>query len=83
MPMHEGLPVAGYQPQAESRVILVNENKATEEKLLRLIESLQMGGTGDPRCLALAKTHLETGFMWLNRAIFQPGRVRLPEDPTE
>lgn len=83
MPMHEGLPVAGYQPQTDNRVELVNTNKGTEERLVRLIESLQMGGTGDPRCLALAKTHLETGFMWLNRAIFQPGRVRLPEDPAE
>lgn len=80
MPTHEGLPVAGYKPQTEIKVDLVNANKVTEEHLLRTIESLA-GGIGDPRCLALAKTYLETGFMWLNRAIFQPGRAPLPGDP--
>ena len=83
MPMHEGLPVAGYQPQTENRVDLVNTNKVTEERLLRLIENLQLTGTGDPRWLAIAKTGFEQAFMALNRAIFQPGRVRLPEDPQE
>ena len=34
----------------------------------------------DPRWLAVAKTHLQEGFMALNRAVFQPGRVALPED---
>ena len=81
--MHEGLPVAGYQPQTETRVDLVNANKQTEERLLRLIEGLARDDIGDPRCLALARTELQAGFMWLNRAIFQPGRVRLPEDPQE
>jgi hypothetical protein len=34
----------------------------------------------DPRFLALARTHLQIGFMALNRAVFQPQRIRLPED---
>lgn len=34
----------------------------------------------DPRWVAIARTHFQEGFMALNRAVFQPGRVKLPED---
>lgn len=34
----------------------------------------------DGRMAALAITNLQQGFMWLNRAVFQPGRVTLAED---
>lgn len=34
----------------------------------------------DPRWLAVAKTHFQEGFMALNRAVFQPQRIKLPED---
>lgn len=76
--MAQGLPVHGYREQADDNIALVNENKITEEKLLRLIESL--AGVGDGRWLAIAKTHLEQGFMALNRAIFKPTRVTLDGD---
>lgn len=80
MSVHEGLPVKGYQPQSESRVEIVNLNKVSEELLLRRIEMLDQSGNCDRRCLALAKTGIELAFMWLNRAVFQPSRVALPED---
>lgn len=50
MPTHEGLPVAGYKPQTEIRVDLVNANKVTEEHLLRAIAQPRK----DPRRLGLA-----------------------------
>ena len=34
----------------------------------------------DQRWLAIARTHIEQGFMALNRAIFRPQRVELDED---
>lgn len=34
----------------------------------------------DGRWLAIARTKFEEAFMALNRAVFQPGRVKLPED---
>lgn len=37
----------------------------------------------DPRWLAIARTHFHEGFMALNRAVFQPQRIRLPEDEIE
>lgn len=75
-----GLPVKGYRSQPQSAIDIVNENKVAEERLLRKIDDLQSGLGGDPRWLALARTHLEIGFMALNRAIFRPARIELPED---
>lgn len=75
------LPVAGYTPQSTDAVALVNEHKEMEERLLRRIDLLF--GTKeyyDPRWLAIAKTHIEQGFMALNRAVFKPKRISLPGD---
>jgi RyR domain len=79
---HQGLPVAGYQPQSNAKVAKVNEFKVDEERLLRKIEALGSGNdfTADMRWASIAKTHFQEGFMALNRAVFQPGRVTLPED---
>ncbi len=77
---HAGLPVKGYQAQDPLRIALVNQNKEAEERLLRQIETITGNPDYDQRWLAIAKTQLEQGFMALNRAIFRPGRVRLPED---
>jgi len=79
---HEGLPVKGYQPQSQGAVDTVNEHKLTEERLLRHLDQMMSKGEHvyDGRWLAIAKNHFEQGFMALNRAVFKPGRVKLPED---
>lgn len=77
---HNGLPVAGYKPQSDEKVAVVNFNKQLEERVLRQIESMNVNGEFDGRMMALAKTGIQEAFMWLNRAVFQPGRVELPED---
>jgi hypothetical protein len=79
---HQGLPVAGYKPQSEEKVALVNENKALEEQILRQMDRLASlpAGTVDPRWFSIGRTQIEQGFMALNRAVFQPGRVSLPGD---
>lgn len=86
------LPVAGYTPQSDARVTLVNEFKADEERLLRKLDALYnvtderglrrmtLPGDADPRWLAIARTGFEQAFMALNRAVFQPHRIKLPED---
>jgi hypothetical protein len=78
-----GLPVAGYKEQPMAAVRLVNMNKHREERLLRIIDDLIKGQDpqglaidSDPRWLAIARTHLEQGFMALNRAIFKPERIQ-------
>jgi hypothetical protein len=79
MPLHEGLPVAGYKPQSQNNVDLVNANKALEEEILRILDRLRTMDV-DQRWLAIGRTHLEEGFMAVNRSIFQPQRVKLPSD---
>lgn len=77
---HAGLPVAGYKPQSASNVDKVNANKAAEEALLRVCDELKNDHHVDQRWLAVARTGFEQAFMALNRSIFRPGRISLPED---
>lgn len=78
---HQGLPVSGYRPQSDQAVKFVNSNKRVEEKILRLLDDMkQMGDAVDQRWVAIGRTHIEEGFMAINRAVFMPARVSLPED---
>lgn len=77
---HKGLPVAGYLPQADDKVAVVNANKELEERCIRAAEAIRDAEGMDGRMAALAITNIQQGFMWLNRAVFQPSRVALPED---
>jgi hypothetical protein len=77
------LPVAGYTPQSAEKVALANEGKELEERYLRWLDKLEarakVTGHGG-RFVALARTHVETGAMFAIRSIFQPQRIKLPED---
>ncbi len=75
---HEGLPVSGYRPQSDVAVLLVNKNKQLEEETLRQIDQLRERGSIDYDWLEIGKRQIEQGWMAINRAVFQPGRVRLP-----
>jgi len=88
-PKDGALPVSGYKPQTESRVALVNGFKADEERILRKLDGLKYGTRPDPKTgqpavdvnwLFEGRRYIELGFMMVNRSIFQPGRVELPED---
>lgn len=80
MAEHSGLPVSGYKPQSDDRVAVVNVNKQLEERVLRQLDDLKQDPTVDQRWLAIGRTGIEQAFMAVNRAVFQPGRVALPED---
>lgn len=82
MSQHTGLPVAGYRPQSSSKVDLVNANKALEEQCLRALDALAADPDTDKRWLAIGRTAIENGWMAVNRSVFKPARVKLPEDPT-
>jgi hypothetical protein len=88
MTEHQGLPVAGYRSQKDIAVSLVNRNKQVEEQVLRILDELAtMRGPDAPanphelaldqRWLSIGRTHIEQGFMAINRAIFKPERVKL------
>jgi len=79
---YQSLLVHGYQAQSDSNVGQVNMNKLMEEDLLRRLDALKgiVQGADGHRWLAIGRTHIEEGFMAINRAIFQPSRVKLPSD---
>lgn len=80
MTEHAGLPVAGYQPQTDEKVQIVNRAKELEERVLRHLDSLSYDVSFDQRMVSIARTGIQEAFMWANRAVFQPSRITLPED---
>jgi len=82
---HKPLPVAGYTPQSDDNVKLADEFKHAEERYLRLLDKLMThhGHTPkyDQKWVAVARTHMQQANMAVVRAIFQPQRIKLPEDP--
>ncbi|MBN9335631.1 hypothetical protein [Devosia sp.] len=83
MSKNEGLKVPGYTAQSDENVALVTGFKQTEERLLRDLDVMFDSAEPhrfDKRWLSVAKTHFEQGFMALNRSVFQPQRIRLPDD---
>lgn len=83
MTTHSGLPVAGYQPQTDDKVQLVNRAKELEERVLRHLDNLRANPAVDQRMVSIAFTGIQEAFMWANRAVFQPSRISLPEEPAE
>lgn len=82
--------VPGYKTLSPAQLAAITGCKQLEERLLRQLDVLREGtwdnGEGvsfllcTPRELALARTHIEDGFMWLTRSIARPMRIALPED---
>lgn len=81
-PKDGALPVSGYKPQTESAVKTVNGFKELEERTLRCLDELATGDV-DKRWLAIGRTQMEQAWMAINRSVFQPGRVKLPEDKAD
>ena len=72
---HTPMPVKGYSPQSQDNVDLVNANKVIEERVLRQLDFVGEFSDIDQRWLAIARTHIEQGFMALNRSVFRPSRI--------
>tara|TARA_R110000868_G_scaffold368852_1_gene631984 strand:- start:8641 stop:8889 length:249 start_codon:yes stop_codon:yes gene_type:complete len=77
---HDGLPVSGYRPQSGDAVATVNASKEVEERVLRMLDDLSKDPDTDKRWLSIGRTAIEQGFMAVNRSVFKPARVQLPED---
>jgi hypothetical protein len=79
---NQPLPVKGYTPLNDAKVALANEGKEIEERYMRWLEKIEQQGEVDicPRFVALARTNIQQGAMWAIRSIFQPTRIKLPED---
>lgn len=71
--------IKGYRDLSQDEINLMNEAKAQGEQLGALIERLEAADFAqtsdqvpDKRSLALAKTNLQQGMMWLVRSIAKP-----------
>jgi hypothetical protein len=75
-------PIFGYKDVKPVTQELVDANKEREERLLRAVDEWNKINEAylDHRWLAIARTHFQQGFMAMNRAIFKPQRISLPED---
>lgn len=63
--------IKGYRDLSAAEIAAMNEVKAHGEATAALLDKVADAG-GDPRCIATARTQLQTGQMWLTRAIAQP-----------
>lgn len=67
--------IAGYRDLTPEEVDAMNGLKAKEAELGELLAALDLAVAGDPaagRWAGLARTHLETGFMFAIKAIARP-----------
>lgn len=79
-PDHNSLPVAGYTAQSDDKVKLANRLKEAEERYLRILDEMRIKIGIEQRFVEDAITHMQTANMFAVRAIFQPTRIKLPED---
>lgn len=78
--------VKGYKDLTQDKVEIVNQNKLSEEYINRLIEDLadrEESMDLDVHALYQAQTKFTEAWMWLNRGVFNPSRIELPEDKVE
>lgn len=74
---HQPMPVSGYTTQPQEAIDIVNCNKRIEEDILRMLDAYKENPNIDQRWVAISRTHIEQGFMAMNRSIFKPTRIDL------
>ena len=62
----------GYRDLSQAETDAINEGKELAAKVGEWIEKLQAQEGLDQRAVALGKTNLQQGFMWVTRGIAQP-----------
>lgn len=73
--------ITGYRDLSQKEIDLMNRIKATAEQVRELLADISYGNPGggeapegiaDARWYAIARTHLQEGFMALTRSIAKP-----------
>ncbi len=64
--------IKGYRDLSADEIARMNECKELAEQVGDLINRLELIEDIDDRALEIAKTNLQTGFMWAVRSIAQP-----------
>lgn len=74
--LNPSVEVTGYRKLSHDEISWMNTVKQAEIELAAVAQNVkELGPDVDPRMWAMARTHFQTGFMLLNRAIAKP------EDP--
>ena len=64
--------VKGYRQLQQPEIDGINFIKAKAAEVGEMIERMQKTEGLDQRAISIAKTEIQTGFMWLTRSIAQP-----------
>jgi hypothetical protein len=72
--------IKSFTDQSAKNKAMVNINKEAEERVYRILDNLANVSTLDQQLLIEGRKHILMGFMLVNRSIFQPERIELPED---
>ncbi|MFG7180685.1 hypothetical protein ACGYQ5_14250 [Burkholderia pseudomallei] len=64
--------ITGYRELDEHEIALVNKIKATGNDLAEIIDAMMGDAQYDQRCVAIARTEMQTACMWLIRAVTKP-----------
>jgi hypothetical protein len=65
-------PVEGYRELDENELKDMNDMKALEQRVLDSIDIVAQDQRYTDRWISIARTHVQQGFMALNRAIARP-----------
>jgi len=64
--------ISGYRDLAADEIAIINKMKACEKEVMALIQETYNTPGVNKRSAAIARTEIQTGFMWLIRAIARP-----------
>lgn len=64
--------IKGYRDLTQAEIDLMNKVKSKGAELGALVDELQSADGLDQRAIAIGKTELQTGVMWLVRGVAQP-----------
>lgn len=71
-PIYTPPPVTGYRKLSQGEVDLMNEIKAKGDELGDLVAQMRGAVALDQRAVSIGATEIQTGLMWLVRAVAQP-----------
>jgi hypothetical protein len=64
--------ITGFRDLSTEEIAIMNKLKACEKDVLALVQEVHNTPGANARSASIAKTEIQTGFMWAIRAIARP-----------
>jgi hypothetical protein len=64
--------ITGYRELEQDEIAVMNILKSKEQEVLAMLDGLNTAGAYDKRWIAMARDHIELGFMAANRSVARP-----------